>query len=112
MTWCSPFDALMAASGPPAIFLRTPEGDWRLEADLTRDGWERLRRRTEPLTPKREPTHVLVRDRATGFVSWFYVTGVDLLLDHPRLDVRVCSSEEEAAALHGELGPTWVAEGI
>jgi len=98
----------MAEGGPPAIFLRSPEGDWRLEADLTRDGWERLRRREPPLTPARSPAHVLVIDRATGFVSWFYVTGLDLLLDHPRLEVQVCEGEEDAAERHRALGPTWV----
>jgi hypothetical protein len=55
---------------------------------------------------------VLVRDRATGFVSWFYVTSTDLLLDHPRLDHRVYSSEQEAGDALALLGPAPVVEGL
>ncbi len=104
MRFCSPFDRDMAADGPPAVFVRSPEHEWRLEADLSRDGWERLGRRDDPLVPVRRPSHVLVRDRATGFVSWFYVTSLDLLLDHPRLEHQPYDSEEACAAVHDRLG--------
>lgn len=104
MNFCSPFDRDMAALGPPAVFVRSPELEWRLEADLSRDGWERLGRRDEPLVPVRRPSHVLVRDRDTGFVSWFYVTSLDLLLDHPRLDHRAYETADACGAAHAALG--------
>lgn len=105
MNFCSPFDRDMAASGPPAVFVRSPEQEWRVEPDLSRDGWERLGRREEPLVPQRSPAHVLVRDRATGFVSWLYVTSTDLLLDHPRLDHRVYDDADTAGLALEALGP-------
>ncbi len=112
MNFCSPFDRDMAEQGPPALFLRSPELEWRLDADLSRDGWERLRQRSEPQTPRRQPAHVLVRDRSTGIVSWFYVTSTDLLEGHPRLDHRVYPSEESAGQAFADLGPVPWAEAL
>ncbi len=112
MTFCSPFDRELAEHGPPSVFVRSPELEWRVEPDLSRDGWERLRRREEPLVPARRPAHVLVRDRDTGFVSWFYVTSVDLLFEHPRLDHRVYESEESCRAAFEALGRAPVVEAL
>lgn len=102
----SEFDALMARAGPPAIFTRTFDGEWRLSADLTRD------RYTHGEPPPREPGFVLFRDRATGFVSLFYVTGLGLVRDHPRADVRAYPDEASALAALAALGRPPMAEAL
>ena len=28
--FCNPFDAALAAAGPPAVFTRTADGEWRI----------------------------------------------------------------------------------
>ena len=102
--FCSAFDEHLADAGPPAIFIRTIEGQWRVEPDLSRDGYERARQRGEPVPPLSRPLHVLARDTRTGFVSRFLVTAKALFFDHPRLEVRFFEEESEAVAVLGALG--------
>ena len=99
MTFCSPFDAELAADGPPAIFVRNVDGQWRLGPDLTRDARSR-----HPAPPERDPAFALFRDAETGLVSWFYVTARDLLADHPRGEARFYEDEGQAAAALAALG--------
>ena len=99
MQFCSPYDEAVAASGPPSIFLRTLEGVWRVQPDLSRDGCERLKR-----VPARQEGHGLMTDTATGFVTAVYTTGRSLFEDHPRVTVKWFASEAEAAAALDALG--------
>ena len=82
--FCSAFDEHLALAGPPAIFIRTLEEQWRVEPDLSRDGYERARLRGEPVPPLSPAVHVLARDTRTGFVSRFLVTAPALFADHLR----------------------------
>ncbi|MCB9759422.1 MAG: hypothetical protein H6739_06245 [Alphaproteobacteria bacterium] len=98
--FCNPFDAALAAAGPPAVFTRTADGEWRIAPDLSRDCWER----TGPEPALLDPAHALVRDRATGFVSWWFVTARKLLADHPRVDVVLFDTGAQARAALEALG--------
>ena len=102
--FCSAFDEHLALAGPPAIFIRTLEEQWRVEPDLSRDGYERARLRGEPVPPLSPAVHVLARDTRTGFVSRFLVTAPALFADHPRLEVRFFEEETEAEAVLDSLG--------
>lgn len=110
MDTCSRYDTAMLESGPPSVFVRTHEQLWRVEPDITRDCWERLSGRDFT----RDPRHALVRDRATGFVSWWYLTSPALLDEHPRLDARFFESAEAAEQALVALGrppiapPSWL----
>ena len=99
MKFCSPFDTALAQSDFPAIYVLNAEGEWKISEQITRDAWTRNAPRGE------EPTHLLVRDRSTGLVSWLYLTDRSLLQAHPRLQVRAADSEEEARAFIESLGP-------
>jgi len=96
--YCSPFDEAIAASGPPAVFLRDHEGGWRFQATWSRDLWGRA-----PGPHEHVPTFVLARDRASGFVQLVMVTSPTLLVEHPRLDLRsfdnLADAEEALAAI-------------
>lgn len=99
MQFCSAYDEAVAASGPPSIFLRTLEGLWRVQPDLSRDGCERLKR-----VPERVEGHGLMTDTATGFVTAVYTTGRDLFEDHPRVTVEWFDSEAAATAALEAMG--------
>lgn len=99
MTFCSPFDEELAASGPAAVFVRNTDGHWRLAPDLTRDSRNRV-----VAPPARDPSHVLFRDIETGFISWFYVTARALLEDHPRGEPRFYPDAEAAGAALAAVG--------
>lgn len=94
------FDHTVALVGPPCVFLLTIEGAWRVEPDLSRDGWVRLDR-----VPERDPAYGLMRDRATGWVTRIYCTGRDLFLDHPRVDVTWFDSADAMYAAYDAIGP-------
>lgn len=105
MEFVSDYDRETADNGVPSIFLRDPDGLWKLEANLTRDCWERTR------PSMRHVGHGLLRDRATGFVTQVYVTGRALLEDHPRADITWFDSEDDARrALHALGSPPLAAE--
>lgn len=90
MRFCSPYDLALAETGPATIFLRTLEGLWRVQPDLSRDGCERLKR-----VPERDEGYGLMTDRATRFVTPVFTTSLALFEDHPRVDVQWF--EDEAA---------------
>lgn len=90
----SAFDARLAQSGPPAVFIVDAEGELRLDPFKTRDGWSRL---SSDMSPAFHPCHCLYRDRATGYVQYVLVTSPSLYLDHPRAQVR--RYPDQAAAL-------------
>ncbi len=98
MEFVSDFDAETARSGVPSIFLRDSDGLWKVEANLTRDCWER----THPVA--RDEGHGLMRDRATGFVTLVYVTGRGLLEEHPRADITWFDTAQDARAALDGLG--------
>ncbi len=99
MRFCSPYDEELALHGPPSIFLRTPDGLWRVQPDLARDGCARLKR-----VPERSEGHGLMQDKATRFVTRVYTTSRALFEDHPRVLLSWYPSEEEADAALAELG--------
>jgi hypothetical protein len=94
------FDHTVAVSGPPCVFLLTIEDAWRVEPDLSRDGWVRLDR-----VPERNPGYGLMRDRATGWVTRIYCTGRDLFLNHPRVDVEWFETGADMRAAYAAIGP-------
>ena len=96
LVFCGDFDAWVARSGPAAVFVQTIEGDWRVEPDLSRFAWGRVG--AERLGNSTGIWHALVRDRATGFVSWWLVSHPALLEDHPRVEATLFKSEAEARA--------------
>ena len=98
--FCSALDRAWAESGPPALFMLTVEGVWRLEPDLSRDGWERVK----PELPPRLPGHGLMRDLETGFVTRIYVTGRVLMDEHPRVEVQWFDDADSARAALVALG--------
>lgn len=79
--FCDPFDAALAAAGPPAVFTVDADGRLRLDADRTRDAWSRLEG-----PPAREPAVFVLRDRATGWAQLVLVTSPALALGHPRAE--------------------------
>lgn len=103
MLTCNPFDAAVAALGPPAIFVPDAEGLWRLEPDLSRDAWQRLGQAPAP-----DPAYGLLRDRATGYVSLVWAGSRALLEGHPRASLRWYPTEEEARAARAALGAPYL----
>lgn len=99
MDFCSPYDAALAASGPPAIFLPDREGLLRFDAEWTRGAWGRL-----DSPPSRDPAWFLLRDHGTGFVALAYTTGRSLLTEHPRMDARAYPTRAEADAARAAFG--------
>ena len=97
--FCSPFDAELAERGPPAVFLLDRHGFWRFAPNWTRDAWNRMEGGGECGT-----RWVLARDRDSGFVQLLMCTGVDLLRDHPRHDLRHYPTEEAAREARGQWG--------
>lgn len=103
-----PFDQILAAQGPPALFTVDAEGELRLDPFRTRDGWSRI---SLDDVPAHDVCHCLFRDRATGYVQYILVTSPALYADHPRADVRRFDSQRQALdALEGMGQPPIVTE--
>jgi hypothetical protein len=96
--FCSPFDSLLAREGPPAVFLRDPEGLLRFDAEWTRDAYSRAP------SPARGARWGLARDRDSGYVQAVFTTSPELLATHPRLEFRAYPTREEALGALAELG--------
>lgn len=99
MDFCTTFDALLAESGAPAIFLPDREGLLRFDAEWTRGAWGRAE-----VEPVREPAWVLLRDRDTGFVLLAFTSSRALLVEHPRMDCRAFTALDEALAQRSSFG--------
>lgn len=97
--FCSPFDERLALEGPPAIFRVDRDGDWRFDAEWTRDCYGRLEE-SVPLNPH----YVLVRDVATGFVQMMLATSPPLLAQSPRIEVRMYDDYATASAALAVFG--------
>ncbi|MCK6505826.1 hypothetical protein L6R53_20965 [Myxococcota bacterium] len=106
LSYADDFDRVLAASGPPAVFTLTADGELRLHADRTRDAWQRL---AGGAAPPHEPCHCLLRDQATGWVQYALVTSPVLCASHPRADVWRYADEAEALAALARAGqpPVW-----
>ena len=104
-------DALAAESGVPSIFVLDHENCWRLEADLTRDAYQRLEMAQVTGTPSRDIAFVLFRDNKSHFVSRFFTTSKTLLEGHPRGTARFFSTEAEADEAYECLGRPPLAKG-
>ncbi len=99
MEFCNRFDEVLAHSGPPGIFLVDHKGRLRFDASWTRDVWQRVE--GEPDTEWR---WALLRDRASGFVQLALVTSSNLMPEHPRLDVRLYSTRDDAERARQAFG--------
>ncbi|MEZ4318660.1 MAG: hypothetical protein R3F61_14195 [Myxococcota bacterium] len=97
--FCSPFDEALAHAGPAGVFLPDTEGALRFQPNWTRDAWGRA-----PGPHAHGWTWTLLRDRDSGFVLLALVTSPTLITEHPRLDVRVAGSLDEARAMRAEYG--------
>ena len=100
----SPMDALAAESGVPSIFVLDHENCWRLEADLTRDAYQRMELAKIQAPPIRDVAYALFRDNKSHFVSRFFTTSKALLEGHPRGTARFFSTEAEAEEAYKRLG--------
>ena len=98
--WRSPFDEVMAESGPPAVFTMDHGGRLGIDEARTRETWCRVGG-----PDGREECHCLFRDRATGFVQYVLVTAVNFYEAHPRADTVRYATEEEALSALAKLGP-------
>lgn len=96
--FCNPFDALLAAEGPPAVFLRDPEGKLRFDPEWTRDAWGRLS------VGERRWCWAIARDRASGHVQLLLATSPDLVAEHPRLQFRTYDSQLQATEALSAIG--------
>jgi hypothetical protein len=105
VTFCNPFDASLAASGPAAVFLPDREGALRFDPSWTRDCWGRA-----PGPHEAGWTWILLRDRGTGFVMLALVTSPTLLVEHPRLEVRAFAALDEANAVRASFGSPPIAK--
>jgi hypothetical protein len=99
MPFCSPFDELVARSGPPCVFLPDREGAWKLDPEWSRDAWTR-----DPGPHAPGDRYVLLRDHQTGYVAIALTTSPSLLRLHPRMDVRTFIDEGEARAARARFG--------
>ncbi len=81
------------------MFLFDREGLLRFDAQWTRDAWGR-----SPGPHEAGWSWVLARDRATGFVWMVLATSPQLLLEHPRLDLRAFGERAAAEAALSALG--------
>ena len=105
MDFCDPFDRALAETGPPCIFLPDREGFLRFDADWSRDCWTRSE---APLAPGWR--WVLLRDADTGFVQLILATAANLLVAHPRGQVRSFAELEDALAAVQAFGRPPLAE--
>ena len=99
--FCSPFDARLAATGPPAIFLFDPEGKLRFDPEWTRDAYGRADRTAlgEPY-----PCWVLAIDVDSGYVQLVMATSGGLAIDHERTRYRTFGDESAAREAFAALG--------
>jgi len=104
-------DALAAECGVPSIFVLDHENCWRLEADLTRDAYQRLELAQVKELPTRDVSFALFRDNKSHFVSRFFTTSKALLEGHPRGTARFFSTEVEADEAYKRLGRPPLAKG-
>ncbi len=97
--YASPFDAALAESGPPGVFLTDRHGLWRLHGEWTRSAYNRA-----PGPHAFGWTWTLCRDRVSGFVVLVLVTSPTLLTEHPRMDVRTFPDRASAEAARAAWG--------
>lgn len=97
--FCSAFDESLAATGPAAIFLPDEEGLWRFDPSWTRDAWGRA------AGPHPHGiVYAALRDRRNGFAFVAMVSSKSLLTAHPRLDVRLFDSLDDARGFVSSFG--------
>jgi hypothetical protein len=98
------FDRALAAI-VPAIFLLDADGELRLSLDRTREAWDRLKLLRGPeASPSFAPVHLLLRDRATGWVQYAYVGSIELIQDNPRADILQFPDEHAAISALSQFG--------
>jgi uncharacterized protein YbjT (DUF2867 family) len=102
--FCGPFDADLAASGPPAVFLPDRDGALRFDADWTRDTWNHAELAGDDPSTRGAWRWVLLRDHATGYVTLLLATGPHLVRTHPRGTPQAWATRELAEAARAAFG--------
>jgi hypothetical protein len=98
------FDRALATT-LPAIFLLDADGELRLSLDRTREAWDRLKLQRGPeVVPRFAPTHLLLRDRATGWVQYAYVGSIELIQGNSRADTLEFPNEQAAISALTQFG--------
>jgi hypothetical protein len=105
LDFCSRYDEALASTEPAAVFLRNKRGEWRFDAEWSRDSWLRAE---GPHTHR--VGYRLWRDNNTGYVVLLMVTSETLLLAHPKGQVRSYPSLEAAQQARAEWGTPPIAE--
>lgn len=77
------------------------EGLLRFDPEWTRDCWGRA-------PASGDPSWCLMRDRAAGHVQVVWCSAAALLVDHPRMQMRIFESRAEAEEARARFG--WTAE--
>ena len=107
VAFSSSYEAAVYAEGVPALFTVNARGELRLDVVRSNDAWGRL----HPVVPQRAPAHCLLRDHATGWVQYVLTSSVDLVTDHPRMDLAVYESQASALEVLRGLGTVPVYKG-
>ncbi len=104
VVFCSGFDAAVARSGVPAVLVADRDGLFKIDEEWLRDAWTRLAAASPDRAPSPGLAWTLLRDHSTGFVSLALITSPDLLVAHPRADVRAYRTRAEAEAARASFG--------
>jgi hypothetical protein len=81
-TFACPWDAHLAAYGPPSLFTLDPKGFLRVDPERTRECYLLI---GEP--EGRDPGHFVLTDRATGLRMYVFATHSAFAFCQPRAEV-------------------------
>ena len=98
----SELDRVIALEGPAAVFTLDARGQLQFDPARSRESWDR--RESEMKVHDHKTCICLFRDRMTGWVQFVLVTSPELIREHPRADIRVFDSADDAVQTLQSLG--------